>query len=73
MEKGRRRPVPDKPNGGTEEGARRAGSPKLVRPGSAGDRAAGRRARPRSWVRAGAGLIEQRGEGGAGGKGRGSG
>lgn len=54
---GRRGPGPGKPNGGAEEGARRAGSPKLVKLGSAGGRAGGGRVRPRSRVRAGAGLF----------------
>lgn len=70
---GKRGPGPGRPNGGAEEGARRAGIPKLVSPGSADGQAGGLRARPGAGVRAGAGLIELRREGGAGGKGRGSG
>lgn len=68
---GKRGPGPGRPNGGAEEGARRAGSPKLVSPGCADGLAGGLRARPGAGVRAG--LIELRREGGAGGKGRGSG
>lgn len=56
---GRRGPGLGRPNGGAEEGARRAGTPKLVSPGSASGQAEGLRARSRSGMRAEAGLIEQ--------------
>lgn len=45
---GRRGPGPGRPCGGAGEGARRAGSPELVRLGSAGGGAGGGHARPRS-------------------------
>lgn len=49
--RGEQGPAPGRPNGGAEEGAGRAGSPKLVRPGGgrvvlAACGAEGRRGRP---------------------------